>query len=181
MITVFGEYNDDYKPVIRNGVKLPGYYATRDGRIYSAKTNKFISLYTSSPSKNKFYYACSLSLPKGIFSKKGSGTEHEFFVPSWKKTTFNLKIEVHRLIAETFIPIDENPPIPMEDWINTPETAKQFIRDSALVDHIDDDSSNNHADNLRWVTPKQNNLHRKKQELELIKCKSNENMDVSKS
>ena len=68
------------------------------------------------------------------------------------------------MIAETFIPIDEYPPIPVEDWNNTPETAKQFIRESAVVDHIIPDLNNNTVENLRWVTPKQNNTHRKKQD-----------------
>ena len=79
--------------------------------------------------------------------------------------SFNLQTHVHRLIAETFIPIDDNPPIPIEDWNKTPETAKQFIRDSANVDHIIPDLFNNSVSNLRWVTPKQNNPHRK-----MIEC-----------
>jgi len=166
MMTVFGEYNEDFKPLVRYGLKIPGYYATRDGKIYSAKTNKFISQFTSSSfsNKSKKYLACSLSIPKDLFLNN-----YEFWVHSSKKTSFNMKIEVHRLIAETFIPIDENPPIPMEDWIKTPESAKQFIRESAVVDHIEPDTSNNSADNLRWVTPRQNNPYRKKKELELQK------------
>lgn len=154
MITVYGEYNSFYKQIIRYGVKIPGYYATRDGKIYSAKTNKYISQF---PSKSG-YLSCSLSLPKDIFK------DYKFFVSKKKKNSFNLKQEVHRLIAETFIPIDEYPPIPVEDWNNTPETAKQFIRESAVVDHIIPDLNNNTVENLRWVTPKQNNTHRKKQD-----------------
>jgi len=172
MMTVFGENNEDFKPLIRYGLKIPGYYATRDGRIYSAKRHKFISQFTSSNyhEKNfgKKYLACSLSLPKDFFLNN-MGSKHNYFVPHFKKNSFNIKVEVHRLIAETFIPIDENPPIPMEDWIKTPESAKQFIRESAVVDHIEPDTSNNSADNLRWVTPRQNNTYRKKQELELQK------------
>jgi len=156
MITVFGEENNNFAPAIRYGKKIPGYYATRDGKIYSSKSQMFISLFVGTSS----YLSASLSLPRNFFP------DHDFYVAKHKKNSFNLKIEVHRLIAETFIPIDENPPIPMEDWINTPESAKQFIRDSAIVDHIDSDHLNNSVENLRWVTPKQNNSHRKKQELD---------------
>lgn len=50
---------------------------------------------------------------------------------------------IHRLVAEAFVP---NP------------DGKE------LVDYIDGNRSNNRADNLRWVTPKENsnNIHRKK-------------------
>ena len=151
MIDIFGN-ESELKQIVRFGKELPGYYATKSGKIFSTKTNKFISMF---PGKNG-YLSCSLSLPIDIFE------DHSYFKSDFKRVTFNLQQQVHRLIAETFIPIDNNPPIPIEDWNKTPETAKQFIRESANVDHIIPDLSNNSVSNLRWVTPKQNNSHRKK-------------------
>ena len=149
MIDIFG--NNEFKQAVRYGKVLPGYYATRCGKIYSTKTNKFISI-----TADKYgYMNCGVSLPVNFFG------DHNYFKQNDKRTSFNLRIQVHRLIAETFIPIDEFPPIPIEDWNNAPETAKQFIRDCAVVDHIIPDLSNNSADNLRWMTPKGNNFARK--------------------
>ena len=60
------------------------------------------------------------------------------------------------------MPIDEFPPEQLRNcWKDLPEEAKQWVRDTALIDHIDDDPTNNHLDNLRWATPKQNERNRK--------------------
>ena len=158
MIDIFGD-ESEMKPLVRYGVNLPGYYATRCGKIFSTKTNRFISLFVGKCG----YLRCSLSLPIDIFE------DHNYFKQNDKRVSFNLQQDVHRLIAETFLPIDNNPPIPIEDWNKTPETAKQFIRESANVDHIIPDLSNNSVSNLRWVTPKQNNTHRKKQKESKLK------------
>lgn len=71
---------------------------------------------------------------------------------------------VHRLICETFKPMEQFPPIPVADWANTPESAKQIIKNCMLVDHIDNNPFNNRIENLRWVTPWENNSAVKKRE-----------------
>jgi hypothetical protein len=47
----------------------------------------------------------------------------------------------HRLVAEVFIPT-------------------KFTLDFMEVNHIDKNPKNNHVDNLEWVTPMENQLHR---------------------
>ena len=58
--------------------------------------------------------------------------------------------------------VDEYPPESLKGvWSTLPEEAKQWVRDTVVIDHIDADPSNNTLDNLRYVTPKENNAQRK--------------------
>ena len=60
--------------------------------------------------------------------------------------------------------VDEYPPESLKGvWSTLPEEAKQWVRDTVVIDHIDADPSNNTLDNLRYVTPKENNAQRKSQ------------------
>jgi hypothetical protein len=62
-----------------------------------------------------------------------------------------------------FKPIDLYPPIDKAVWDKTPNEIKNLIKELLIVDHIDNNPFNNCADNLRWVTPRQNNFHIKRE------------------
>lgn len=67
--------------------------------------------------------------------------QHDF--KGYRRVEFRIKGErvkfrVHRLVAQAFIPNPENKP---------------------FVNHIDEDKSNNHVNNLEWVTEKENVNH----------------------
>jgi len=49
-----------------------------------------------------------------------------------------------------------------KEWNELPHSAKQIMHECILVDHIDDDISNNNLDNLQYSTPLRNSNYRKK-------------------
>ena len=74
------------------------------------------------------------SLKKDAFLMKGGYLKGYKIINLWKNGTGKM-FRVHRLVAAAFIPNPENKP---------------------CIDHIDGNRANNHADNLRWVTAKEN-------------------------
>ena len=167
---------DEFKPLIHNGVPHDdiGYFSSRDGRILSIKRGspKILSPKRSrSPDKNsdrsKYIKPSNVNLtvPKGYYKdyeyvadKGGSGKV--------SKNITKPNVRFHRVTIETWKPFEEwcheaDPPIPLDDWDNTPESVKKFVLESYYVDHIDDDTSNANLDNLRYCTPPRNSNYRK--------------------
>jgi len=63
---------------------------------------------------------------------------------------------VHKLVMNSFKPHDQYPVLEKEVWDNTPEEAKQIINEMVVIDHLDDNPTNNHISNLAYVTPREN-------------------------
>ena len=58
---------------------------------------------------------------------------------------------------QTFKPIDKYPPDRLKDcWKDIPEQAKQWIRETAIINHKDHNPLNCLLDNLEWVTFREN-------------------------
>ena len=88
----------------------PEYVIYSDGRVWSNKSHKFLSA-----------------------TLRGDYLRVSLFIDG-KRTSKN----VHRLVAETFIPNPDNLP---------------------QINHKDENKLNNHVENLEWVTPSQNANH----------------------
>jgi hypothetical protein len=63
---------------------------------------------------------------------------------------------MHRVMAETFIPLPKPKNISKGAWENTPEETKAHIKLLMSVNHIDHDKTNYNVDNLEWVSAKGN-------------------------
>jgi hypothetical protein len=182
MINIFGE--EEFKPIKKFGIEVPDYFVSKDGRVLSTKTSKWKILNPTHDSYEKGY-----NVPHNVQLRVSKKETPELFEeynynssqqklqcdpdsPYYKRLTkdpnlTSIQVKYHRAVMEAWKPIDEYPPIPKEDWDKCPESAKQFMRESAIIDHIDSDTRNNHVDNLRWTTPKGNSPHRKKYKLDI--------------
>lgn len=142
-----------WKPAVKFGVVIPNYFISNLGRLKD-QTGKVL--------KNNEEYCkiggpgpkttAGIKIPKNLFKHRQD--EGIGFV--------NIRIVIHRLVIETFKPLDEYPPIPKHEWDTLPESAKQIIRSCCIVDHIDNNPFNNRIENLRWCTPLENNPTNKK-------------------
>ena len=173
-------FNDtEFKPLMHKQRHVPGYYISECAKILSTKRTK------NGPPKimdykrkqcldhpnrlsgnKKTYYKRPMAVNLSVEVSQGLFPEYNYVMSTngqGQVSTKHAKVNVryHRAVMESWRPMDKFPPIPKEDWDKTPETAKQFIKDSAYVDHIDGDTSNNHVSNLRWCTPLQNSNYRK--------------------
>jgi len=178
MINVFGE--EEFRPITKFGKEIPHYFVAKDGRVLSTKTSNHKILnpkYESVIHGYKVPHMINLRVnrkqnPELCEEYEYTTSQQNLNIPGskyYKKLTKNpdlisIHLKYHRAVMEAWKPIDDYPPIPKKDWDECPESAKQFMRDAAIIDHIDNDTRNNHVDNLRWTTNKDNNPDRKKQQ-----------------
>ena len=75
------------------------------------------------------------------------------------------KIACHKMVMDTWAPLYDNPPVGIvwEEWKKVRDLPSVYnhINKTVCIDHIDDDPTNNHLDNLRRVTSWDNNKTRK--------------------
>jgi hypothetical protein len=146
-------------PAIKNNKVLPGYEVSNFGRVRNKK-GFILKAYNDVPSGEGSFkgarQAIGLSIPENLY-------EFRYKKETPACTTCKITVSVHRLVMESHKPIDHFPPIPKNEWDATPESAKKIIRDSCVVDHIDNNPLNNNIENLRWVTLKENQTYIKKQ------------------
>jgi hypothetical protein len=153
--------NEEIRPVIIDGVEMKGYYVTNTGRVFSALVNsptlvdgRIVSnkKVISETKKELKVYPKSKTVPYLCVNIYYRENDIDYDYKFKQKA-----ILVHQLVMTAFKPISEYPPKRLENyWKDTPEDIKKWIAESVFINHIDHDPTNNHIDNLEYVTPREN-------------------------
>ena len=149
---------EEWKNIVVDGKVYEGYSVSNYGNIVTHKKQcggnigwifdpNFIKI--KKATKQNRGMSISLTFPKGFF-------DYEYRLTGSSKNSITRDRRVHQLVMETFCPIDENPPAPIEEWEITPESIKKIVRECIFINHKDHDFTNNRLDNLEYVTPRQN-------------------------
>ena len=160
-----------WRPVEKFGIVIPDYYINKKAQIYSYKSHSFLkpSIAWHVSQKNvrtvknlQYTLSCDTDLFKDYnYSIKSS-------VRGGNKIDKALvRLKAHIGCKSIWEPIDDyihELGITKEDWVATPETVRQIVRENAIIDHRDDDPTNNDITNLKWSTQKENSVYRKHKE-----------------
>ena len=150
----------EMKPSICFGKEYDNWLVSKCGKVWSIKKNKILTPYKNIRSHGT-YHQYEIYAPEG-FWEDGSGRIKK----SGNAAGYHMRnIQAHKVIMDTWAPLYDNPPkgILWEEWeiVRDLPTAYNHISKTVCIDHIDDDPTNNHLDNLRRVTTLDNNSVRK--------------------
>ena len=155
----------EMKPAICYGKVYDKWMVSKCGKIWSLSHNKLVGgsgsfVRRKDGSKRITSVKTYMSVPKG-FWEDGSGYDYN------GKLVNNIRrnIKIHGVIMDTWKPLYDNPPegIAWEEWeiVRDLPTVYEHISKTVEIDHIDDDPTNNHLDNLRRVNSWDNQTSRK--------------------
>ena len=171
-MNVFGLNNDEIimnidgkdiemKYPICYGKVYDKWLVSRCGKVWSLTNNRLLRGY------RKLHYKREQSLQNIDYQiiveedwwGDGSGNKH------CNRKHHQRHISAHKMVMDTFAPLYDNPPegITWEEWEIARDLTSVYnhISKTVVIDHIDDDPTNNHLDNLRRVTSWDNNNIRK--------------------
>ena len=155
----------EMKPAICYGKEYDKWLVSECGKIWSTSMDRFLAgskryCYTKE-GKHLCEIRLSLTTPSG-FWEDGSGRLRRLDRPG---TCLERKISLHKVVIDTWAPLYNNPPegILWKEWeiVRDLPSVYNHISKSVVIDHIDDDPTNNHLNNLRRVNDWDNQSTRK--------------------
>jgi hypothetical protein len=164
---------DEYKPIVYRKKIIPDYFVSKSGKIISIKDKrkafKFITVRNrmatnADGSKRISGVIFDVSVPKNFFNDY-SYREHT--KGSKRNPNELVTLAVHVVVAEVWLPFDDNLPYDMpiclkKIWKKLSSESREYIQSGIVIDHIDDDPTNNHAHNLQRCCTRNNNIYVKK-------------------
>ena len=162
IINIYGK-DIEMKPAICHGKVYDKWLVSECGKVWSVKKNRLITgQLTHTYNKNskridKIQYDIVLN-EADWWGDSSSSLHHRGYY--WGR-----KISCHKMIMDTWAPLYDNPPegIVWEEWkiVRDLPSVYNHISKTGSIDHIDDDPTNNHIDNLRRVNDWDNQKTRK--------------------
>lgn len=153
--TVFED--EEWKPVVlKNGYISPIYGVSQYGKPKNMVTNQILKVFDAFGSGSNKYPGFTMKIDIEEY-KEWTGIDKSGSQKNAGKT-FAFAGTCHQFVMNTWKPFDENLIPELEEW--WPQFSPQLkaiIRDSIIIDHVDDDRWNNHVDNLVYTTQSENN------------------------
>ena len=153
----------EMKPAICYGKEYDKWLVSKCGKVWNVKKNKLLKGYRvyvhNKKGKRLDNIKYTITVNEADWWGDGSGrVHHEGY--SWQRN-----IKSHKMIMDTWAPLYDNPPegVVWEEWkiVRDLPSVYDHISKTVVIDHIDDDPTNNHLDNLRRVTTWDNQTTRK--------------------
>ena len=175
MRNVFGEdkkflilQGEEFTRLKRFNKIIPEYWISRSGKVYSEKSGKFLKQSLRSKNRTKIglltYMRINVHISSDLFDdfEYYQGYNINKHGKKIRARNHMMTLDVHKAVMDSWKDIDNHPPEDIASvWRGLPVQVKQWVRETAVVDHINGDHLDNNIVNLRWTPPKKNCSHRK--------------------
>ena len=146
----------NFQPIRKHGKIIPNYYVSKCGKVWNEKSKKYIKPYENYRNNkivDKKPKCMSFSMTTDGKPYWDMGLKYKPKKNSKHLVEFRMKLHIAVIDAWN----------PYKDYLKSlsNEQLVELAMENMLVDHIDDDITNNHFDNLQYSTPLKNSNYRK--------------------
>jgi hypothetical protein len=141
-----------WKPIIMPNYNASEYQISQYGNVMGKRGHK-LKWTSGGRGGLRGYPSLHLSLKDSNYTSNYAPSQEHVSATAKKIPQY---VTVHTLVAQMFLP----KPVPLcfsQLWPTLNKKQRNWIQQSYVVDHIDNDTMNPYVDNLRWVTVRQNN------------------------